>query len=564
MATDEHTVPARARTPRALTIAGSDSGAGAGIQADLKTFAALGVYGCSAITAITAQNTLGVQAYEEVSIPLIEAQIDAVMEDIGADAAKTGMLSSAPIIAAVAERARKWNLRLVVDPVMVAKGGDSLLQPEAVQSLKTLLLPLAEVVTPNLPEAEVLLGRRIETLDAMRDAARAVRDLGPRHVVIKGGHREEQPVDVYFDGESFVELWAERIQTPHTHGTGCTFSSAIAAYLARGASVADAVTGAKVYITQAIRFAPGIGHGHGPVAHFWQWEHHESTESAPAGEPGLTNRREKIMANSGQTLDLAPLLTRIRENKPLVHHITNMVVMNDTANITLGIGALPVMAHAREEVAEMVRLAGALVLNIGTLTPEQIEAMLIAGRAANERGVPIVLDPVGAGATRLRTESALRLLRELRVTVLRGNASEVGALVGVAGETRGVESISLAGRREDVAAAAAKAFGCATAITGARDVISDGERLAYVDNGHPLLATITGSGCMSTSLVGAFLAVERDGWLAATAALVAMGVAGEIAAPRSGGPGTFRSHLLDAVAGLDAVTLGEMQRASVA
>jgi hydroxyethylthiazole kinase len=241
-----------------------------------------------------------------------------------------------------------------------------------------------------------------------------------------------------------------------------------------------------------------------------------------------------------------------------------MVVMNDTANITLGIGALPVMAHAREEVEEMVGLAGALVLNIGTLTPEQIEAMLLAGRRANERGIPIVLDPVGAGATRLRTESALRLLRELRIAAIRGNAAEVGALVGVAGETRGVESISLAATPEEVARAAAREFGCAVAITGARDTISDGERLAWVANGHPLLATITGSGCMATSLVGAFLAVEPDAWVASTAALVAMGIAGEIAAPKAGGPGTFRSHLLDAVASLDEAAIARGAKVSIA
>lgn len=255
---------------RALTIAGSDSGGGAGIQADLKTFASLGVYGCSALTAITAQNTLGVRGYESVSPALVSQQIDAVMEDIGADAAKTGMLADAAIVAAVADRARHWQLRLVVDPVMIAKGGDALLQPEAVAALRDELLPLAEVVTPNLPEAEALTGIQIATLDDMREAARAMRGLGPRHVVVKGGHREAQPVDVYFDGERFVELWAERIPTQHTHGTGCTFSSAIAAYLALGRSVEDAVTGAKTFITQAIRYAPGIGHGHGPVEHFWQ------------------------------------------------------------------------------------------------------------------------------------------------------------------------------------------------------------------------------------------------------------------------------------------------------
>lgn len=258
--------------PRALTIAGSDSSGGAGIQADLKTFAALSVYGLSVLTAITAQNTQGVYVAYDLPIDLIEAQIDAVLEDIGADATKTGMLSSPAIIEAVAGRVRQWNLRLVVDPVMVAKGGSPLLKPEAVLTLRTVLLPLAEVVTPNLPEAEVLTGRQIETLDDMREAARAIHALGPRHVVVKGGHRVSEPVDIYFDGETFTELHAERIQTEHTHGTGCTFSSAITAFLAQGQSVEEAVMHAKQYITGAIRHAPGIGHGHGPVSHFWQWE----------------------------------------------------------------------------------------------------------------------------------------------------------------------------------------------------------------------------------------------------------------------------------------------------
>lgn len=262
----------RLSLPCALTIAGSDSGGGAGIQADLKTFAALGVYGLSAITAITAQNTEGVRAVQEISPEVIAAQIDAVLEDIGTDTAKTGMLSSAAIIEVVADRVRKWGLRLVVDPVMRAKGGDPLLQPEAVEKLCSELLPLAEVITPNLPEAEVLTGRPIESLDDMRAAARAISAMGPRYVVVKGGHRTAEPVDVYFDGTRFVELRAERIYTSHTHGTGCTFSAAIAAFLACGLSVDEAVANAKQYITEAIRYAPGLGHGHGPVGHFWQWE----------------------------------------------------------------------------------------------------------------------------------------------------------------------------------------------------------------------------------------------------------------------------------------------------
>jgi hydroxymethylpyrimidine/phosphomethylpyrimidine kinase len=257
--------------PRALTIAGSDSGGGAGIQADLKTFAALGVYGLSAITAVTAQNTMTVMSAQDLATEMVAAQIDAVLEDIGVDAAKTGMLSSAEIIEAVSERVRKWQLRLVVDPVMVAKGGSPLLRSDAVHALKTHLLPLAEVVTPNLPEAEVLLGRQIHSRTDMQDAARAIYAMGPRYVVIKGGHLTDEPVDVLFDGQGFIELEAKRIQTRHTHGTGCTFSAAITAFMARRLPAVQAIRYAKHYITGAIRHAPGLGHGHGPTNHFWLW-----------------------------------------------------------------------------------------------------------------------------------------------------------------------------------------------------------------------------------------------------------------------------------------------------
>lgn len=256
--------------PRVLTIAGSDSSAGAGIQADLKTCAALGVYGLTAITAITAQNTRGVHSILELPVTLIEKQMDVVLEDIGADVLKTGMLSSPAILEAVAGRIRAWRGRVVVDPVMRAKGGLPLFQPEALAALRSTLLPLAEVVTPNLPEAEVLSSRPIATIEDMRAAARAIHALGPHHVVVKGGHRAASPIDVYFDGEYFLELPADRIQTNHTHGTGCTFATAIAAFLARGWPVERAVAGAKEYVTGAIRHAPGLGHGHGPLDHFWQ------------------------------------------------------------------------------------------------------------------------------------------------------------------------------------------------------------------------------------------------------------------------------------------------------
>lgn len=254
---------------RALTIAGSDSGGGAGIQADLKTFAAHGVYGTSVITAITAQNTLGVTGVLELPEEIIAAQLDVVLSDIGADAAKTGMLSSAAIIGVVGEAVRRWRLdRLVVDPVMVAKRGDRLLREDAVAALREQLLPLALVLTPNLPEAEVLTGHRVQTAREMREAARALANLGARAVVVKGGHADGKPVDLLFDGRDFTEYEAERIPGRNTHGTGCTFSAAIAAELAKGLSIPEAVGAAKVYVTEAIRQAPDIGAGHGPLNHF--------------------------------------------------------------------------------------------------------------------------------------------------------------------------------------------------------------------------------------------------------------------------------------------------------
>jgi hydroxyethylthiazole kinase len=248
-------------------------------------------------------------------------------------------------------------------------------------------------------------------------------------------------------------------------------------------------------------------------------------------------------------------LRRLRERKPLVHQITNYVVMNETANATLALGALPVMAHAREEVEEMAALAGAVVLNIGTLSPHWVEAMIAAGRAANERGVPVVLDPVGAGATSYRTETARRILDEVDVTVLRGNAGEVATLVGVDAEVRGVESIGAGTDSAELARTAASRLGFVASVTGAVDHISDGNSVVAVANGHPLLASITGTGCMSSSVTGCFLAVTDSPFDGAVGALVAFGVAGEDAASVAAGPGSFHVALYDALAALDPETL---------
>jgi hydroxyethylthiazole kinase len=254
-------------------------------------------------------------------------------------------------------------------------------------------------------------------------------------------------------------------------------------------------------------------------------------------------------------------LRRLREQRPLVHQITNYVVMNETANATLAIGALPVMAHAPEEVEEMVGLAGAVVLNIGTLSSSWIDAMLLAGRAANATGVPVVLDPVGAGATRYRTDTAKRILDEVDVAVLRGNTGEIATLAGVEAEVRGVESIGAAGTAAEVAREAASTLGVVASVTGSVDHVSDGARVVAVVNGHPLLASITGTGCMSTAITGAFLAVHAEEPLEAAAeALAAFGVAGENAAPGAKGPGSFHVNLYDALAALDPSQLDERAR----
>lgn len=254
---------------RILTIAGSDSGGGAGIQADLKTITVLGAYGLSVLTALTAQNTLGVTAIHRPPLDFLEAQLEAVLSDIGADAAKTGMLADAEVIRVVAAKLRKYRVpNLVVDPVMIAKGGDALLAPEACQALMEEMLPLAEVLTPNVPEAETMLGRKIATTSDMVEAARALRAKGPRAVLMKGGHSLGPATDIFFDGERVQEFSSPRFDTPHTHGTGCTLSAAVATFLGQGRPVIEAVGLAKAFISEAIRLAQPLGHGHGPVYHF--------------------------------------------------------------------------------------------------------------------------------------------------------------------------------------------------------------------------------------------------------------------------------------------------------
>ena len=254
-------------------------------------------------------------------------------------------------------------------------------------------------------------------------------------------------------------------------------------------------------------------------------------------------------------------LRSLREGKPLVHQITNYVVMNETANATLALGALPVMAHAGEEVEEMARIASSLVLNIGTLSEHWIEAMLLAGGAANARGIPVVLDPVGVGATTYRTTTAHRILELVDVTVLRGNAGEVATLVGADAEVRGVESVSAGLDAAELAREAARRLGVIASVTGVVDHVSDGERVLAISNGHEWLSTVTGTGCMSSAMTGCFLAAKPGEPLESAAeALSAFGVAAEDAAAGAAGPGTFHALLYDALYALEPDTLDDRAR----
>lgn len=264
---------------RVLTIAGSDSGGGAGIQADLKTFTSLGVYGMSVITAVTAQNTVRVHGVEDISADFVGLQFEAILSDIGVDAVKTGMLFSPDIVQIVANKIHESRIPwLVVDPVMVAKGGDRLLAKSAVHTMKKELIPLADLVTPNIPEAEILSGIGIRTRQDIREAAGVIMNLGCGAVLMKGGHLEEDAVDVLLDKDGYVAFPGQRIHTRNTHGTGCTFSAAITAYLARGHGLREAVHLSKQYLTAAIRESFSMGKGYGPLNHMVRIDHEEKTQ----------------------------------------------------------------------------------------------------------------------------------------------------------------------------------------------------------------------------------------------------------------------------------------------
>ncbi|MBN2733753.1 MAG: hydroxyethylthiazole kinase [Methanomicrobiaceae archaeon] len=252
----------------------------------------------------------------------------------------------------------------------------------------------------------------------------------------------------------------------------------------------------------------------------------------------------------------AELLTKLREEKPVIHHITNYVTVNDCANITICAGASPVMADSKEEVEEMVAVAGALVLNIGTLSPAQIESMILAGKRANELNIPVILDPVGAGATALRTKSALKLTEELKISVIKGNAGEIGVLAGAKATVRGVDSGSLEGDAFEVARRCSELTGAVVAMSGATDIVTDGKKTLIVENGHPMMGNLSGTGCMAASLTGAFAAVSDDYLESTASALALFGLCGEKASVYSKGPYSFRTGLCDELFRLKSVELG--------
>ena len=255
---------------KALSIAGSDCSGGAGIQADLKTFCAHGVFGMTAVTSVVAENTCRVMEYQDIRPEIIEQQIDAVFEDIVPEAVKIGMLSCRDTMLAVKNRLRYWKpANIVIDPVMYAKNGAPLMESSAINTLITEILPLADVITPNVPEAEEIVGASLSNIEDMKEAAKKICDMGCRTTVVKGGHISGDPIDILYDGQNFYEFPSPRIETKHTHGTGCTFSAAIASNLALGMDIPKAVAKAKEYIQGAIANAPGLGKGHGPTNHFW-------------------------------------------------------------------------------------------------------------------------------------------------------------------------------------------------------------------------------------------------------------------------------------------------------
>lgn len=529
---------------KSLTIAGSDSSCGAGIQTDLKTFVAHGVYPLTAITAITAQNTVGVSHIEELSMESIKLQIEAVVNDIGADSVKIGMLSNKETILTVSRALKELNLKnIVLDPVMVSTTGHKLIKDDAINTLIEQLFPIADIITPNIKEAELLVGFEIKNEESMEKAAKKLREYTKGDILIKGGHLDkEDALDIFYSDGNIHSFISKRVDSSNTHGTGCTLSSAIAANLANGKSKVEAVRDAKDFITSAIESGIDIGKGAGPTNPLFFLKPYS---------PEKISKEDSFMKETDEFYDL---IESLRGKKPLIHHITNSVTINDCANITLAIGGSPVMADDINEVEEMASIASALVINVGTLNSRTIESMIKAGKMANKMGIPVILDPVGAGATSLRKNTLKNLLREVRFAVIKGNSSEIMSLIEEDKKGRGVDSLHKSTEALSIAKELAKKYSSVIAVSGDVDIVTDGDRVAKIKNGTSMMGDVTGTGCMGASLIASFCSISKSNFEGAVLGLLSIGIAGEMAESslrNNEGIGTFKVRMMDYVHSID-------------
>ncbi|HGI3650083.1 TPA: bifunctional hydroxymethylpyrimidine kinase/phosphomethylpyrimidine kinase [Streptococcus agalactiae] len=485
-----------------LTIAGTDPSGGAGIMADLKTFQARRTYGMAVVTSVVAQNTCGVRGVQHIETAIIDQQLACVYDDIKPKAVKTGMLAERETISLVASYLKKYPQPYVLDPVMVATSGHRLIDSDAVEALKEDLLPLATIITPNLPEAEILVGYDLsDEVSIIKAGYDIQKQYSVRNVLIKGGHLDGLAKDYLFlEKEGLITLSNQRINTIHTHGTGCTFAAVVAAELAKGQSILNAVSTAKSFITSAIETAPELGLGNGPVNH--------------------------------------------------TSCITNNVVKNFTANGLLALGASPAMSECIEDLEDLLKVANALLINIGTLTKESWQLYQEAIKIANKNQVPVVLDPVAAGASRFRLEVSLDLLKNYSISLLRGNGSEIAALVGEKQASKGADGGKVADL-ESIAVKANQVFDVPVVVTGETDAIAVRGEVRLLQNGSPLMPLVTGTGCLLGAVLAAFIgSSDRSDDLAClTEAMTVYNVSGEIAekVAKGKGVGSFQVAFLDAL-----------------
>jgi hydroxymethylpyrimidine/phosphomethylpyrimidine kinase len=590
----------------ALTIASSDSGGGAGIQADLKTFSALGVYGLCALSSVTAQNTLEVVGSESLSPELLIGQLRALFKDFKVDAIKIGLIGNAPNAKALYGFLREFaqKIQIVLDPVMTSASGHSFLDADATLALKE-LIPLGTVLTPNKFEAETLTGLKINSFEDALLAGKAIlRDLKPKSVLIKGGHFKDSPYseDVLLEGEEPIKVRIfslPRIHTSSDHGTGCTLSSAIAAFLALGFSLSEAVSEAKIYVARAMERGLPLGKGRGPLHHFHAFYDYDREREPSFAPPQASHRAAREIEDRGlcagpyetafshekapsfglfskaprgmpfrrgmgknaprETTPFPTLsypysekLGKLKELSPLVLCLTNFVTVTDCANALLAVGASPVMSLDANDAEELCALSKALVINIGTLNPDSLRVMKRAAQTARDKNIPMILDPVGAGATSVRKDAALTLIRDYKPALLRGNASEILSLGGALGRTqKGVDSQNI----EDVpmllenAKALSQKTGAVVAVTGKTDMAVFQDNEILLEGGSPLMTKITGSGCLLSALAGAFVGTDPQDPLGATAAALSLlKVAGERAErslKRPGALGELRQRIFD-------------------